>query len=403
MSWKYSVRFSLALLLLSTTAFAATPLPSGTEIHVNVSAHGLHFDPTTAVFPDGGFVVVWTNGPASGGRTVLHARLFAADGSPASGEFRLTEPAAGSQHADQVVADRDGSFLVAWSEERGPGGPTDVFVRRFGRDGTPGRQILANEDRSFSRFRGRLAVGTEGRFAVAWTAVQFRNFAYENAMVRVFHADGTPAGDEILVAHGDPGIGDDTLNETPSGVALEPDGSLSVLYEDRTFPPSNRVYLVHYSIRGGVSARVLLTPDSSQFIDFGSSLAMTPDGSLVAAWSGDFEAMAARFTRRGVRQGGAFSLDKRFVGNQNAPAVAALPDGGFVAVWVEADRDGSGPGVFGRVFAADGTPLSRDLRMNVTTAGSQDSPAIAANRHGPVVVVWQQDGTNLFARLWTSR
>src|SRR5436305_15281053 len=139
-----------ALILLPAVAWAAIPLPGGTEIHVNASAHGLHFDPSAAVFPDGGFVVVWTNGPASGGRTVIHARLFAANGTPTRGEFLLTDPAAGSQHAAQAAAGRDGSFLVAWSEERGPGGPADVYVRRFRRDGTPAQpQIRVNVDRTF--------------------------------------------------------------------------------------------------------------------------------------------------------------------------------------------------------------------------------------------------------------
>jgi hypothetical protein len=304
-----------ALLLFPPAAFAATPLPSGTEIHVNVSQHGLHFEPSAAVFPDGGFVVVWSTGPASGGRTVIHARLFAANGRPTSGEFRLTEPAAGSQFVDQVVADRDGSFLVAWSEERGPGGPTDVNVRRFGRDGTPGREILVNEDRSESRFRGRLAVGADGRFAVAWTAIQD---SFENAMARVFHADGTPAGDEIVVAAGNAGdSGDNALFVSPTGVALEPDGSLSVLFESSS--PALE-FLAHYSVRGVETAHVPLTPDFSVINGAGSSLAMAPDGSLIAAWSMNHEATASRLTKRAVLRSGPFSLSKRRGVDQGMPA-----------------------------------------------------------------------------------
>jgi hypothetical protein len=83
--------------------------------------------------------------------------------------------------------------------------------------------------------------------------------------------------------------------------------------------------------------------------------------------------------------------------------VAALPDGGFVVVWAEADRDGDGQGVYGRAFAADGTPASRDLRINVTIAGDQASPDIAANLRGPVVVVWRQGATDIYARLLTPR
>jgi hypothetical protein len=52
---------------------AATPLPGGSPIHVNVSHNGRHFQPLTAVFTDGGFVVVWSQGA---GQTDIYARLL---------------------------------------------------------------------------------------------------------------------------------------------------------------------------------------------------------------------------------------------------------------------------------------------------------------------------------------
>ncbi|MEA2694506.1 MAG: large repetitive protein [Acidobacteriota bacterium] len=392
-----------AFLLLPALARGATPLPSGTEIHVNASTHGLHFDPSAAVFPDGGFVVVWTNGPASGGRTVIHARLFAANGAPASGEFRLTDPAPGSQHADQVAADRDGSFLVAWSEERAPGGPADVYVRRFRRDGTPAQaQVRVNVDRTFSSSRARLAIGADRRFAVAWSQEEFRDFPYRNAMARRFQADGTPVGDGFIVGYGDPGIGDDTTDIVPTGVALAADGALSVLYEARSLIGETQMFLKRYSPRGGESAYLHLS-DFDHVSFNGSSLAMTPDGGLVAVWNEEYEISGARLTPRAVRRGDPFPVDLRYVGNQGTPKVAALPDGGFVTVWAEADRDGNGQGVYGRAFAADGTPASRDLRINVTIAGDQASPDVAANLRGPVVVVWRQGATDIYARLLTPR
>jgi hypothetical protein len=402
------IRLSLALITiiasLPAVAMGATPLPTGTEIHVNAGSGGLHFAPSVAVFPDGGFVVVWTYGAANGGPTVIHARLFAADGSPASGELRLTEPAAGPQHADHVVADRDGSFLVAWTEDRVPGGPSqpaDVYVRRFRRDGTPKRnRLLVNVDRTNRSDEARLAVGADGRFAVAWSQEKFKYFFFDNAMVRLFRADGTALNDGILVSPGDPGIGDDTLDAVPTGVALEPDGGLSVLYEWRVLVDATQIFVKHYSRRGGETRRVQLSHDGDHTLD-GSSLAMARDGSLVAAWSDESDITAERLNSQGVRLSDPFTVSNRRVDIQREPKLAALPDGGFAAAWVEPRRDGDDDGIFARLLAADGSPLTRDLRMNVTTAGTQSSPEIAAGPQGTVVVVWQQGGTDIFARLLT--
>jgi hypothetical protein len=68
-----SLAVLLALVFLPAIAMAATPLPGGSPIHVNVSHNGRHFQPPTAVFTDGGFVVVWSQGA---GQTDIYARLL---------------------------------------------------------------------------------------------------------------------------------------------------------------------------------------------------------------------------------------------------------------------------------------------------------------------------------------
>src|SRR3954465_117933 len=95
-------RILLLLFLLPSLASAAPALQMGGEIHVNASSLGEPTGPSVAVFPDGGFVVVWTAGPKRGHR-VVHARLFDKTGRPASGEFLPTNRVAGSQSADGVV------------------------------------------------------------------------------------------------------------------------------------------------------------------------------------------------------------------------------------------------------------------------------------------------------------
>lgn len=133
----------------------------------------------------------------------------------------------------------------------------------------------------------------------------------------------------------------------------------------------------------------------------GASLVMSRDGSLMAAWSED-SITARRLTPAG-RETESFVVSEKAMEMQLYPALARHADGSFVAVWSEERRDGAGNGVFGRAFAANGTPLSRDFRVNTTTAGDQQSPAISASSRGPVVVVWEQiapDGrADIYARL----
>src|SRR5207244_658257 len=48
-----------------------------------------------------------------------------------------------------------------------------------------------------------------------------------------------------------------------------------------------------------------------------------------------------------------------------------LHDGSFVVVWSPQGADGSGSGVLGRHFAADGTAIGSEFGINTTTAGDQ--------------------------------
>jgi hypothetical protein len=412
MRWKLPVLLSLAVLtLLPAAALGAARLPTGAEFTVNASHQGVHIDPSVAVFPDGGFVVVWTNGPQGPGRSVIHARLFAPSGSPTSGEFRLIDPGAGSQHADQVVADRDGTFLVAWTEERSPLGVTDVFVRRFRRDGTPVRErSRVHARRPLDRYGARLAIAADGRFAVAWNAddvehtVHFGDISFGNAVARLFAADGTPLDSEILVSKG--GVSaDEGISFEPSALTLAADGTLAVLFQD-TASDGVMVYLSLYKGNREISSSIVSQTDCCIF-GRGAALTMTTDGSLVAAWRA-YTIFVQRFTPQGALLGKELIVPKRdFPFGESGPSlprIAALPEGGFLAAWAASNDEERDSKVFARVFAADGRPLTRDFQLSSGFVEVFDSLAVAANRQGPAVVVWQEKGSaNLRARLFTLR
>ena len=79
-------------------------------------------------------------------------------------------------------------------------------------------------------------------------------------------------------------------------------------------------------------------------------------------------------------------------GNQTAPEVASLTDGRFVVVWNSEGQDGSGSGVFGRIFDSKGLPAGQEFQVNAETGGAQVGPSVAALRDGRFVVVWSSGG-----------
>ena len=369
--------FALLVLLALPAAAAGPPVPIGGEI--KLSSFG--FEPSISVFPDGRFVVVW-NG-ADGAR----ARFLDRQGSPVGGEIALKLTGI----VNQVAADRDGTFLVAWTSVTDP---TSVYVRRFNPNGTPrGKLIRANVPSRRNRYNPVIAIGSDGRFAVAWSAEIEPSAPWEEgsdeAVARIFSAQGKPLTPEFIVLEASPPgpPGDDGNHAYPASLGLAPDGTLNVLV--RYSGICTESFLARVA-RGASERTDLIRFDSSCRGEHSreEGLALGKDGSVVATFVSD-ELYAVRFSPRGTRRGNFVTVSEDFSSYKADPAVALQAGGSFVVVWTDLDdRDGDGDGIFGRAFTAQGEPRTGDFQVNLTTAGNQADPVIAAPRNGPLVVVW---------------
>lgn len=93
--------------------------------------------------------------------------------------------------------------------------------------------------------------------------------------------------------------------------------------------------------------------------------------------------------------------------NQTSAAVAMNDTGAFVVVWRSHLSDGRGGGVYGRCFAADGTPSGEEFRVNVSTVDVGGwKPAVAMSPSGSFVVVWiaaRAGSCNAVARMFDAQ
>ena len=378
---KSRVLLAIALVaLVSLPALAGPPVPAGPEIQVSASG----FDPSIAAFPDGRFVVVW-NG--DGG---ARARFFDSQGRPTSGKILLK--AVGT--VNQVAADRDGTFLVAWT---GHSQPSSVYFRRFSPNGSPrGKVIRANAPSNRLRFHPVIAVGADGRIAVAWAAEIVPAAPWEEgsteAVARIFSAKGTPLTPELIILEASPPgpPGDDGNHAYPASLALAPNGTLSALVRYLGICTESFVARVPR----GASQRSELIPfpgacGGEHSVEQG--MAMGKDGSLVAAYV-DHDLYAQRLSPSGTFRGGIVTVTDE-ASYQADPSVALQAGGSFVIVWTDlSDRDGDGDGIFGRAFTPQGAPRTPDFPINLSTAGDQADPEIAAPRKGQMLVVWSGPG-----------
>ena len=89
-----------------------------------------------------------------------------------------------------------------------------------------------------------------------------------------------------------------------------------------------------------------------------------------------------------------FLVPASATGDQAHPAIAALDEGGWVAVW-EGEGTGDAPDILARRFLPDGSAAGPDLMVNSTLASAQTHADVTGLAGGGFVVIWQsheQDG-----------
>ena len=131
------------------------------------------------------------------------------------------------------------------------------------------------------------------------------------------------------------------------------------------------------------------------------SISALADGSFVVIWMDNSQtgldpdgyAVRARILdANGVPTGTEWLVNEIVAGGQLTPAVTTLADGRIAVTWTDSSGMTGDPydqAVHFRVFEADGTPVTSDIRANITTFSYQSTPSITALSQGGFVITWQ--------------
>ncbi len=157
--------------------------------------------PSVAALSDGRFVVAWVSEQQRFENSVdLYARIFNANGSPASAELAINSSTnvCANPH---VVAAPNGGFIVAWSEKDLASLWTnswDVYARAFQHTGSAaGAAVRLNQQRLGDQYAPTLTLNGTEMLAV-WTSLG-QDGSGAGVVGRFLRSDLTLSGDEFLV------------------------------------------------------------------------------------------------------------------------------------------------------------------------------------------------------------
>lgn len=100
------------------------------------------------------------------------------------------------------------------------------------------------------------------------------------------------------------------------------------------------------------------------------------------------------FNNDGTTFGSQFRVNTYTTGDQLAPSIAALSNNNFIVVWQSLQQDGSGYGIYGQLFDNTGAKVNTEFRVNTYITNDQSSPIVAALPNDKFVITWTSKGQN---------
>lgn len=306
--------------------------PLGGQITVNTTTTDVQRDSAVAMDAVGNFVVVWESKTLDYG---IFGQRFDASGAKIGGEFIVNQTVIGDQTAPAIAMADNGSFVVAWQDERNGG---DIYLRHFNAAGNAtSNEILANTNTTSGQFAPAVAVNNAGSYAVTWQSDT--GGSSKAIFAQRFDAANNPLGAEFRV------------NTYDSN--------------DQTAP----------------------------------AIAMASNGSFVIAWTSNSQdgssrgVYAQRYDSSGVAAGAEFGVNTHTSGHQDRATVAMDGASNFVIAWTSDGQDNGGSlGIYAQRYFANGASDGNEFLVNTTTSGNQQNPSAALNAAGNLVIAWDGNG-----------
>ncbi|NOK59378.1 MAG: hypothetical protein GFH27_549283n162 [Chloroflexi bacterium AL-W] len=369
---------------------AAVLLPISDEILVNETAAGYQGTPSVATDAEGNFVVAWISFNQDGDSFGIYARRFTSDGLPASGEFQVNTTTVERQVLPTVSMNAEGSFVITWQSRGQDGDGEAVYVRAYADDGLAVTgEVAVNTTTMGDQSRPTAGIDGTGNFVVAWQSDGQDGDGF-GIYARRFLATGAPVDGEFPVSITT--TGDQEFPE----LGMAPDGRFVVAWQsDGQDGSSDGIYMRRFTADGMANGGEVAVNTFTNNRQFNPAISVNVNGDFAMTWESagqdgdDTGIYARRFTADGMPATEEVAVNTTTVDSQRAPGIVLNGDGSFVVAWTSVGQDGDGSGVYMRRFAADGTPTTDELQINITTVDFQELPELITDTDSNPIVVWQ--------------
>jgi hypothetical protein len=308
-------------------------------------------------------------------------------------EFRVNTFTPGQQTMPSLATLANGSWVMVWDSFDQDGDQMGVFGQRFDAVGKAlGEEFQINSYVAESQASSDVAALSDGGFIVAWHSTGSQDGSGYGVFGQRFDAAGGKVGNELAL--------NSTTNSHQIDCAVTglTDGGFVSAWRHNSDGSG-------YGIRGR-SFDSLSAPQQGDYQinsytynqQYYADVAAVPGGGYVAVWQSDSQDKSGwgvygqEINQADGKVGSEFRVNTYTPGQQRYPRIASASDGSYFVVWESDSEDGSSTGVYAQRYKADGTKNMNPFRVNTYIVSSQERPDVAAWPDGRFVVVWTSSG-----------
>jgi hypothetical protein len=324
--------------------------------------------------------------------------------------FRVNVTGAGDQNNPHMSLLNGGGAVFVW--QGGPQSSQHIYARFLSSSNvwTTG-EIMVNTATNAYQITPVVATLANSNVVVAWASI---NEAASSSLQDVYAQIFTPAGQKVggeflvnqftaynqrdpaIVALAGGGFAVAWISEQQRVLATAPAGSSQITYGQASVDVFGRIFNAD-----GSSATGELLFNTSSSLCSCPKLAAAPDGTFMAVWAEQDRQHGPNgidIVGRKFSAGGAgippLTINTTLYGDQYLPTIAC--DGtDYLVGWTSLGQDGSQEGVYARFLHLDGTPAGNEFRVNTTWISHQIQPVIGSDGQGRFLAVWSSFGAGI--------
>jgi hypothetical protein len=260
-------------------AYNADGTTMGGETQVNTYTTGFQVHPYFAALSHGGWVVTWISSGADGDGLGIYQQRYRADGTATGGEVRVNTTTSGDENDSRVLALDDGGWVVAWDLDDSDGNGDSIYQQRYGSNGKAvGGEVKINADTTGEQATGLVSALKGGGWLVTWASWTGLDYSIEQ---RAYNADGTALGGAAQVNTKTAGS-----RYLDSVVALA-DGGWVDVWEANGKNGLNDVYQRVYNADGTARGGEILVNTTTTGNQRDASTTALADGGWMVTWYSD--------------------------------------------------------------------------------------------------------------------